>query len=222
MCLQQHLREKGSLMDVVTPAPATARPGPLDRPAQLDRFTALSAAIPVPEEFLLVASLGGPAQDVARLTRGSARAYPLGGAMGAAVPMGLGLALARPDQRVIAVVGDGELLMSVGAMATAAFQRPPNFAIVCLDNARYVETGSQLTHTAVCTDLEQMAAGAGIPTTRTAVTLPEAEAAADLLRTANAPVFLRLLVTTEPVPNTGWELDGRLLRQRLRDALPPG
>jgi thiamine pyrophosphate-dependent acetolactate synthase large subunit-like protein len=214
-------------MSVVTPGATTDRPAQLDRPtpserpAQLDRFTALSAAIPVPEEFLLVASLGGPAQDLARLTNGAPHAYPLGGAMGAAVPMALGLALARPDHRVIAVVGDGELLMSVGAMATAAYQRPPNLAIVCLDNARYVETGSQLTHTAVCTDLEQMAAGAGIPTTRTAVTLPEAQSAAELLRTATTPVFIRLLVTTEPMPNTGWELDGRLLRQRFRDALPP-
>jgi thiamine pyrophosphate-dependent acetolactate synthase large subunit-like protein len=189
------------------------------RPAEIDRFTALSAVIPVPDEFLLIGSLGGPAQDVARLTGGSARAYPLGGAMGAAVPMGLGLALARPDQRVVVVVGDGELLMSVGTLATVAFQRPPNFAVVCLDNARYVETGSQLTHTAVCTDLEQMAAGAGFPSTRTAVTRDEAEAAGELLRSSNVPVFVRLVVTTEPMPNTGWELDGSLLRQRFRKAL---
>ena len=48
--------------------------------------------------------------------------------------MGLGLALARPERRVLVVTGDGELLMNVGTLATAAVMNPPNLAIVCVDN----------------------------------------------------------------------------------------
>jgi thiamine pyrophosphate-dependent acetolactate synthase large subunit-like protein len=186
----------------------------------MNRVVALSRLIPDSARFLMVGSLGGPAQDVARLAgRDSPRAYPLGGAMGAAVPIALGLALAQPDERVIAVVGDGELMMSMGSLATVAVQAPRNLVIVCVDNGRYAETGAQTTHTAVATDLEQVAAGAGIGLTRTVVTGEDADEAAVLLRTADTTLFVRLIVTDEPAPTTGWELDGALLTARFRGGI---
>jgi thiamine pyrophosphate-dependent acetolactate synthase large subunit-like protein len=56
--------------------------------------------------------------------------------MGAAAMVGLGLALAQPDHRVLVVTGDGEMLMGLGALATIGVQRPQNLAIAVFDNGR--------------------------------------------------------------------------------------
>src|SRR6266496_5970264 len=91
----------------------------------------------------------------------------MAGAMGGACMIGLGLALARPDKRVLVATGDGELLMNLGALATIAILNPANLAIVCVDNGHYGETGYQKSHTSLGVDLEKIAAGSGIRRTRT-------------------------------------------------------
>ncbi len=89
--------------------------------------------------------------------------FGLGGAMGAAPMMGLGLALAQPKRRVLVATGDGELLMNVGALATIALQNPPNLTIICVDNGHYGETGNQESHTGLGVRLDVMAAGCRLP-----------------------------------------------------------
>ena len=91
------------------------------------------------------------------------RTFPLWGAMGGALAMGLGLALARPDDRVLVLTGDGELLMGLGSLSTVGFQQPANLAVVVLDNERYGETGQQKTHTAAGVDLAAVARACGFP-----------------------------------------------------------
>src|ERR671930_2434441 len=86
----------------------------------LERSEAVPALIGRHEDFLIVAGLGGTACDVGTVTGDAAHVYSLGGAMGAACMMGLGLALARPGRRVLVVTGDGELLMNLGALAAIA------------------------------------------------------------------------------------------------------
>src|SRR5205085_9255335 len=93
--------------------------------------------------------------------------YSMAAAMGGACMMGLGLALARPDKRVLVVTGDGELLMNLGSLAAIAVMNPANLAIVCVDNGHYGETGYQKSHTSLGVDLEKIAAGAGIKHTCT-------------------------------------------------------
>ena len=122
----------------------------------LDRREAIPALIGRHEDFLIVTGLAGAA-----LTRDGAHIYTMAGAMGGAAMIGLGLALARRDRRVLVVTGDGELLMNVGALATIAVMNPPNLAIVCVDNGHYGETGYQKSHTSLGVDLERIAAGAG-------------------------------------------------------------
>jgi sulfopyruvate decarboxylase subunit beta len=61
--------------------------------------------------------------------------------MGSAVSVGLGLALARPDVRVVVLDGDGALLMNLGALVTVAGARPPNLAHVVFANGGYAITG---------------------------------------------------------------------------------
>ncbi|MFX0115593.1 MAG: thiamine pyrophosphate-dependent enzyme [Candidatus Hodarchaeota archaeon] len=69
----------------------------------------------------------------------------LRGAMGLPVAVGLGLALANPAKKVIVITGDGNFLMGLGSVTTAAFYRPKNLKILILDNLTYYTTGGQKT-----------------------------------------------------------------------------
>ena len=137
------------------PANAAAAAAPAAPRFVLDRREAVPALIGRHEDFLIVTGLAGTARDVAALTRDGAHIYTMAGAMGGAAMIGLGLALARRDRRVLVVTGDGELLMNVGALATIAVMNPPNLAIVCVDNGHYGETGYQQSHTSLGVDLGQ-------------------------------------------------------------------
>ena len=161
-------------------SPAAARPASCSSAARRCR-----QLIGRHEDFLFVTGLGGTACDVGAVTGDGAHVYSLGGAMGAPCMMGLGLALARPDKRVLVVTGDGDLLMNVGALATIAVINPPNLAIVCVDNGHYGETGWQKSHTSLGVDLEKMAIGAGIKRTCTVAAEADIAAGARLLREGN-------------------------------------
>src|SRR3954453_12008342 len=160
----------------------------------LKRSEAVPALIGDHQDFLFIAGLGGTACDVGAVTGDAPHVYSLGGAMGAACMMGLGLALARRDRRVLVVTGDGELLMNVGALATIAVMNPPNLAILCVDNGHYGETGWQKSHTSLGVDLEKMAAASGIKATRTIAAEPELADGARLLRQGNGTAFVLLRV----------------------------
>ena len=111
---------------------------------QLDRNDVLPKLIPEPDKYLIIAGLAGTARDVAHLCGvESSHFYAMAGAMGGAVSIGLGLALAQPEKRVLVCTGDGELLMNVGALATVAVMKPANIGILCVDNGHYGETGNQ-------------------------------------------------------------------------------
>ena len=84
------------------------------------------------------------------------------GSMGLACPIALGVALAQPKRRTIALEGDGSLLMQVGCLATIAMLKPKNLVIVVFDNQSYQITGGQPTATAAGADLVTMARGAGL------------------------------------------------------------
>ena len=83
------------------------------------------------------------------------------GSMGLAGPIALGVALAQPKRRVIALEGDGSILMQLGSLATVAMVAPKNLTIVVWDNGMYQITGSQKTATEVA-DLVEIARGTGI------------------------------------------------------------
>src|ERR1700736_742817 len=123
-------------------------------------------------DLLVIAGLGAPNWDVSA-AGDNPNNFPLWGAMGAASMIGLGLALAQPKRRVLVITGDGEMLMSIGALATIAVEKPPNLTIAVLDNERFGETGMQKTHTAAGVDLAAMATGAGFKTSRIVRTIAE-------------------------------------------------
>jgi thiamine pyrophosphate-dependent acetolactate synthase large subunit-like protein len=84
------------------------------------------------------------------------------GSMGLAIPIALGVAIAQPQRHVIALEGDGSLLMQLGCLATVAERAPGNLTIVIWDNGIYQITGSQPTPGAASADLVAIARGAGI------------------------------------------------------------
>ncbi len=169
-------------------------------------------------DMLVVAGLGAPAWDVAAMGD-SALDFPLWGAMGGAVMTGLGLALAKPDRRVLVITGDGEMLMGLGSLATAAVQAPINLAVVVLDNERYGETGMQPTHTAGGADLAAIAQASGFPVTALARDEETLATAVSLARDARGPVFVAIKVRAEPLPLALPPRDGEILKQRFRNAL---
>jgi thiamine pyrophosphate-dependent acetolactate synthase large subunit-like protein len=169
-------------------------------------------------DALVVPGLGAPTWDAA-----AAGDHPLTfqmwGAMGGTAMIALGLALAQPNRRVIALPGDGDMLMGVGSLATIGTQGPANIVVAVIDNERYGETGMQETHTARGVDLEGIARSSGFGKTATVYTKEELEAAMPLIYGQPGPVFLNIKVTTDPVPNVLPPRDGAWLKHRFRQAL---
>jgi thiamine pyrophosphate-dependent acetolactate synthase large subunit-like protein len=182
----------------------------------LDRRDAVPALIGRHEDFLVVSGLAGTSRDVAALTGDGAHTYTMAGAMGGACMIGLGLALARPDRRVLVVTGDGELLMNVGALATIAVMNAPNLAIVCVDNGHYGETGYQKSHWGRS---RKIAAGSGIKATRTIASREEIPDGARLLREGNGTAFVVLRVKPTDPPAFKRNMDPSACRNRFRAAL---
>jgi thiamine pyrophosphate-dependent acetolactate synthase large subunit-like protein len=182
----------------------------------LERRATVAALLAAAPDALVVAGLGAPAWDVTAAGDRD-RTFPLWGGMGGAVAMGLGLALARPADRVLVVTGDGEALMGLGALSTVGSCQPANLAVVVVDNERYGETGMQTTHTAGRTDLAAVAAACGFAG---AVTVTAADALASACEALwPGPSMLVAKVGREPVPLVLPPRDGAHLKLRFRRAV---
>jgi len=169
-------------------------------------------------DLLVVAGLGSAAWDITAAGDTDLN-FPLWGAMGGAVAMGLGLALAQPDRRVLVLTGDGEMLMGLGALATVAVQQPANLAIGILDNERYGETGMQATHTAFTTDLVTVATGCGITDAAYIKREDDLERECPALLDKPGPIFRVIKVRAEKLDFVLPPKDGVHLKNRFRRAL---
>ena len=109
----------------------------------------------------VVAGIGNTNFDLAAAGDRPQNFYMLG-SMGLAAPIALGVALAQPERQVVALEGDGSLLLNLGCLATIAMAAPPNLTVVVWDNGAYQITGNQRSATAAATDLVAVARGAGI------------------------------------------------------------
>lgn len=115
----------------------------------------------VNDEVAIVAGIGNAGFDLHAVGHRPANFYMLG-SMGQAVPIGLGLALARPDLEVVVAEGDGSVLMNLSSLATVGSLAPPNLTIIVWDNAAWQITGGQQLATVETCDLEVVARGCGI------------------------------------------------------------
>jgi len=170
------------------------------------------------DDLLMVTGLGSTNWD---FTAAGDRdlIFPLWGAMGGAVPLALGLALAQPERRVLVATGDAEMLMGLGSLATVGIQAPANLGIAVFDNERYGETGMQTTATAHKADIASIASGCGIAVTGTVRTEDELEAAIPRLLEQPGPAVFVIKVRAESLPFVLPAKDGAHLKDRFRLAL---
>ena len=185
---------------------------------RLDRRLAMRALLAGRGEMLLVTGLGSTTYDAASVGDDERNFY-LWGAMGAASMIGLGLAIARPERRVLVVTGDGEMLMGLGALATIGVERPPNLAIVVFDNGSYAETGMQPSHTRGGVSLSGVARACGIDQVFDITDDAALDAFAARLRDFDRTVFARVAIHADEPPRVLPSRDGVHLKNRFRRAL---
>ena len=182
----------------------------------LDRREVAAALLRDPGDLLVVCGLGAPSYDAAAAGDRPLNFY-LWGAMGGAAMLGLGLALAQPHRRVLVLTGDGEMLMGLGSLASIAAVGPRNLSIAVLDNARFGETGSQRSHTALTTDLAAVAAACGWRTTVTARSMDDVDGLRPRLR--REPLFAVIRIAPDEKPRHLPPRDGAALAGRFRQAV---
>lgn len=139
------------------------------------------------------------------------------GFMGGASSLGLGLALARPDRRVLVLDGDGSLLMQLGSLATVAGAAPRNLVHFLFKNGVYHTSGAQAIPGGLSVDFVMMAKGAGYRTTAVVRDLGDFKRRLREILDAEGPVFVELHTgLAEQTPMTVRERTP--LHQQLHDA----
>ena len=169
-------------------------------------------------ELLIVTGLGSTNWD---FTAAGDRdlIFPMWGAMGGAVPLGLGLALAQPNRNILVATGDGEMLMGLGSLASVAVQAPTNLTIVIFDNEHYGETGMQLSATANKTDIASIAIGCGISSSSTVNNEEDMKYALAEMFESPGPSLWVIKVRAENLDFVLPPKDGTFLKDRFRRAL---
>jgi phosphonopyruvate decarboxylase len=170
---------------------------------------------------LVVPGLGSPTWDIFAAGDSADYFYNWGG-MGLAVPIALGLALARPRRRVLCLTGDGEMLMGIGALSVVAAQAPRNLGILVLDNESFAETGRQAGLTGKRTDLCAVARGFGIEQTHTATDAGDVGGLAELLFKTPGPTFAVAKIAVSEDPWALPEKDGAAIVHRFMAAVAAG
>jgi thiamine pyrophosphate-dependent acetolactate synthase large subunit-like protein len=185
----------------------------------LERRSVVSTLLDGRKDAVVVGGLGASTYDIAAAGDHDRNFY-LWGAMGGAVMIGLGVALAQPELPVVVITGDGEMLMGMGSLATVGLQQPKNFAIIVLDNEVYGETGGQASHTGANTDLVGVARSCGIKDARSLATMAEIEAfAASMQNVAAGPRFASIKIDSANLERVLANRDGTFIVNRIRGAL---
>jgi thiamine pyrophosphate-dependent acetolactate synthase large subunit-like protein len=120
------------------------------------------------------------------------------GSMGLAFPIALGVALAQPRRRIIALEGDGSLLMQLGCLATIASLKPKNLSLIVMDNGIYQITGAQPTPAAASSDIVAIAQGCGISDSAWAADEEDFERLVDQSLVATGPTLIALRIDDKP------------------------
>src|SRR5258706_2642482 len=163
------------------------------------RIDAIKAIYPRLENCIVVTIMGAVSAELQSLGH-QPNFFYLQHAMGLASSMGLGVALSRPELKVIVLDGDGSILMNLGALTTLARYRPHNLVHVVFDNESLLSVGGFPTATATGSDIAGMAAAAGIPHTATVRDLDAFVAAFDAALAVNELTTLVAKVEAQRPP----------------------
>ena len=181
----------------------------------MKRIDCLQAIYDDIAECAVVTIMGAVAAELYSLGHRSNFFY-LEHAMGLASSMGLGIALAQPERKVVVIDGDGSVLMNLGGLTTLARYAPANLTHIVFDNESLLSVGGFPTATSTGTDLAAVARGAGIPN---ATLVRELDAFTGTAAKAIATDGLACVVAkVEDVGPAGFHMDLHLLENRFEFA----
>jgi len=184
-------------------------------PSPMLRQDALEAIYPQLKDRIVVTIMGAVAAELYTLGHRPTFFY-LEHAMGLASSMGLGIALALPEQAVIVLDGDGSLLMNLGTLSTLARYRPGNLLHVVFDNESLLSVGGFPTATATGTDLAGIARASGVPSVLEAHT--PRELATAVKRAQAGHTLTTVVAKVEAVGPKSFHMDLPLLENRFQFA----
>jgi sulfopyruvate decarboxylase subunit beta len=177
--------------------------------ADLDRADVLRSIDAAAPDAPVVLSLGGIAREMLAVAGRKPNHFVSLDAMGQTVSVALGLALGLEHRtkvgKVIAIEGDGSLLMGLSVMSTVGHLKPGTLVVYVLDNGVYLATGGQPTASADI-DFAAVAAACGWRGARDVRTADELAAATAWALAAEGPVLIRVRITTEQL-TTGYFLE---------------
>jgi sulfopyruvate decarboxylase subunit beta len=127
----------------------------------MKRFECIQVLAELIKDPLVVTTAGGATHEWWNF--GDNRGQIPARTLGLCSSIGLGLALALPNRRVLVLDGDGGLLMNSNTLVTTSVHRPANLIHVCFDNGVYESSGGTPTFTSAGIDMARIAAAAGIP-----------------------------------------------------------
>jgi sulfopyruvate decarboxylase subunit beta len=179
------------------------------------RLDAMQAIYPTLEDCTVVTIMGAVAAELQSIGHKKNFFY-LQHAMGLASSMGLGIALARPELKVVVFDGDGSLLMNLGGLTTLARYRPRNLVHVVFDNESLLSVGGFPTATSTGSDLAAIAKGAGVPRVSTVRTLDEFRSEFAAAKVSND--LTTIVAKVEAVGPSGYVTDLALLENRYQFA----
>lgn len=177
------------------------------------RLDAMKAVYPKLENCAVVTIMGAVAAELQSIGHRPNFFY-LQHAMGLASSMGLGIALCRPELRVVVFDGDGSVLMNLGGLTTLARYRPRNLIHVVFDNESLLSVGGFPTATSTGSDIAAIAAGAGVPRAATVRTIAEFQNAFD--EAVAARDLTTIVAKVEAVGPAAFVTDLSLLENRYQ------
>lgn len=191
---------------LVRPAPAGGASLKIEGQQRADalpsRIAVLEALVDLSDEkTVLLATTGVTGRELYEVKDRPNNFYMVG-SMGCVSSLGLGLALTRPEQKVVAIDGDGSLLMRMGALATNAYHAPANLFHLLLDNNCHFSTGGQAT-VAHNVDFVALAAAAGFKNSYYLHDLADLERLWHAWKREPAPVFAYMKVAKGTKENLG-------------------
>ena len=196
----------------------TTRPASFDNAKVMNRFALTQRLVgKLKREEAVVGGIGNTNFDLWAAGRRPQNFYMLG-SMGLAIPIALGVALAQPTRHVIALEGDGTLLMQLGCLATIAALGQKNLTMVIMDNGIYQITGAQPTPAAGIADYVAIARGAGIVKSAWADDAEDFDRLIDAARADGGPTFIAARIDDKPGVGTT-DRDPPQIRDRFMKGL---
>jgi thiamine pyrophosphate-dependent acetolactate synthase large subunit-like protein len=181
------------------------------------RHDAVKAIVECFKDGYFVGCNGLISRELFDLNDGPRNFYVLG-SMGLPTSIGLGLAMAKPEKRIVVVTGDGNQLMSLGTLATVGWVSPKNFVEVVLDNECYETTGGQETSSST-TRFSDLARVSGFKNAAFVESLDEFKAVLAKSKKTVGPILIHVKVETDKSSPSRSQINPCYVKERFMKAL---